>query len=71
MLVTMNPTRGNNSPRWCSTLATIRLAVVQLFAWERKLLYRTNGLQLGRPGGRKRMSSTANSNVLFAGMRMA
>ena len=46
----MNPTRGNNSPRWCSTLATIRLAGVQLFAWERKLLYRTNGVQLGRPG---------------------
>ena len=31
-LVTMKPTRGNSSPRWCSTLATIRLGVVQLFA---------------------------------------
>ena len=25
MLVTMKPTRGNSSPRWCSTLATIRI----------------------------------------------
>ena len=32
MFVTMKPTRGNSSPRWCSTLATIRLGVVQLFA---------------------------------------
>ena len=31
MLVTMKPTRGNSSPRWYSTLATIRLGVVQLF----------------------------------------
>ena len=28
MLVTMKPTRGNSSPWWCSTLATIRLGVV-------------------------------------------
>src|SRR5215469_15540207 len=27
------PTRGNNSPRWNSTFATTRRAVVQLAAW--------------------------------------
>ena len=31
MLVTIKPTCGNSLPRWCSTLATIRLVVVQLF----------------------------------------
>ena len=29
----MNPTRGNNSPKWNSTFATTRRAVFQLAAW--------------------------------------
>jgi hypothetical protein len=40
----MNPTRGNNSPKWNSTLATTRRAVFQLAAWYKKLLYQTTGL---------------------------
>src|SRR5271167_1861211 len=31
-LVTINPTRGNNSPKWNSTFATTRRALVQLAA---------------------------------------
>ena len=31
-LVTMKPTRGNNSPKWNSTFATTRRALVQLAA---------------------------------------
>jgi hypothetical protein len=36
--VTIKPTRGNSSPSWCSTLATILLGFVQLPAWYEKLL---------------------------------
>jgi hypothetical protein len=31
-LVTMKPTRGNNSPKWNSTFATTRVLLVQLDA---------------------------------------
>src|SRR5216683_6833744 len=51
-LVTMKPTRGNNSPKWNSTFATTRRAVFQVAASYRKLLYRTTGLWLGLPTGR-------------------
>src|SRR6516162_10584298 len=38
------PTRGNRSPKWNSTLATTRRAIFQLAAWYKKLLYQTTGL---------------------------
>ena len=66
----MNPTRGNNSPKWNSTFATTRRAVLQLAAWYRKLLYQTTGLWLGLPTGRVSNSAMSRSRFSLAGMRM-
>src|ERR1035441_3707509 len=57
----MKPTRGNSSPKWNSTLATTRRAVLRLAAWYRKLLYQTTGLWLGRPTGRVSNSAMSRS----------
>src|ERR1035438_6590223 len=61
-LVTMNPTRGNSSPKWNSTFATTRRAVFQLAAWYRNSLYQNTGLWLGLPTGR--VSSSAVSRAV-------